>query len=274
MKKILTLSYLLIFIFSFSQSQLSQSQKIDSIIIGNQNFEAYQARIIEYGIKPIKEAYPNTPKEFWDEIDSRLTDTQILKQIREVYKENFTEEEINELYNSVTSKSFKKYISDYGKIQEGIQEKFSWIAKKIGELQERISVEESSSKFNVEVETVPAKTNLPDGFYEVLNDEFKDISKMKLSKKAAINLKNVSNAKKILDGLNRLAVSLELDEEGAALFHLLTYKNIGKAIAIVVNKKIISAPVVNDVILNGKIQISGKFSNEEIDDIIKKLNSK
>lgn len=274
MNKIFYLLNFLIFGLVFSQNTISQNQKIDSIIIGNQTFEAYQARIIEYGIKPIKEAYPNTPKAFWNEIDSKLTDSEILKQIREVYQEVFTENEINELYNSVTSKSYKKYNLEYGKIQEGIQEKFSWISKRISELQESIAVEESSSKFNAEIDTVPVKTNLPDGFYEISNDESKDISKMKLSKKAAISLKNVSTAKANLDGLNRLVISIELDEEGSALFHLLSYKNIGKAIAIVVDKKIISAPVVNDVIPNGKIQISGKFSSVEVDEIIKTLNSK
>lgn len=272
-KNLFYLFSLLIFGFCFSQNQLSQNQKIDSITIGNQTFEAYKANIVEYGIKPMKVAYPNAPKEFWDEIDSKLTDAEILAQIRAVYMEFFTDNEINELYKFITSPSYKKYTSDYGNIQGKIQEKFFWIGEKLSKLETEFSNNELSSKFDSN-DFVSVKTNLEDGFYEVLNDETKDATKMKLSKKPSIVLKNVSNAKENLDGLKRLIINLELDEEGSALFHLLSYKNIGKPIAIVVNKKIISAPVVMDAITNGKIQISGKFSAEEVNEITNKLNSK
>lgn len=273
MKKIFSLIVILFFGFIFSQNQLSQNQKIDSIVIGNQTFEAYKANLVDYGIHPMKVAYPNAPQEFWDEIDSKLTDAEILNQIREVYKENFTEKEINELYTFIISPSYKKSINNYSIIQERIQGKFSWIGEKISKLETEFSNNELSSRFDSN-DFVPAKTNLQDGFYEVLNDEKIDVSKMKLSKKPAISLKNVSDAKQNLDGLNRLVISLELNEEGSALFHLLSYKNIGKPIAIVINKKIISAPLVNNVVPNGKIQISGKFSAQEVKEITDKLNLK
>ena len=273
MKKIFYLFCLLMFKFGFSQNQLSQNQKIDSIIIGNQTFEAYKANIVEGGTKPMKIAYPNAPKEFWDEIDSKLTDAEILSQIRAVYKEFFTEKEIDELYKFITSSSYKKYNSDYGNIQGKIQEKFFWIGEKLSKLETELSNKELSSKFDSN-DFVPVKTNLQDGFYEVLNDETKDVSKMKLSKKPSIVLKNVSLATTNLDDLKRLIINIELDEEGAALFHLLSFKNRGKPIAIVVNKKIISAPIVMEAIPNGKIQISGKFSAQEVKEITDKLNLK
>ena len=47
MNKIFYLINVLIFGLVFSQNTISQNQKLDSIIIGNQTFEAYQARIIE-----------------------------------------------------------------------------------------------------------------------------------------------------------------------------------------------------------------------------------
>lgn len=273
MKSLFCLFNLLIFGFGFSQNQLPQNQKIDSIIIGNQTFEAYKANIIEYGIKPMKVAYPKAPKEFWDEIDSKLTDTEILSQIRAVYKEVFTEKEIDELYKFITSASYKKYNSDYGNIQGKIQEKFFWIGEKLSKLETEFFNNDLSSKIDSN-DFVPVKTNLQDGFYEVLNDETKDVSKMKLSKKPSIVLKNVSLATTNLDDLKRLIINIELDEEGAALFHLLSFKNIGKPIAIVVNKTIISAPVVMEAIPNGKIQISGKFSAQEVKEITDKLNLK
>ena len=261
------------FKFGFSQNQLSQNQKIDSIILGNQTFEAYKANTVEGGTKPMKIAYPKAPKEFWDEIDSKLTDAEILSQIRAVYKEFFTEKEIDELYKFITSSSYKKYSSDYGNIQEKIQEKFFWIGEKLSKLETELPNKELSSKVDSN-DFVPVKTNLQDGFYEVLNDETKDASKMKLSKKPSIVLKNVSLATTNLDDLKRLIINIELDAEGAALFHLLSFKNIGKPIGIVVNKTIISAPVVMEAIPNGKIQISGKFSSQEVKEITDKLNLK
>ncbi|WP_131450813.1 SecDF P1 head subdomain-containing protein [Chryseobacterium sp. FH1] len=273
MKKIFYLFCLLIFGLAFSQNQLPQNQKIDSIIIGNQTFEAYKASLVDYGIKPMKVAYPNAPKEFWDDIDSKLTDTEILNQIREVYKENFTEKEINELYTFIISPSYKKSITNYSMIQEGISKKFFWIGEELSKMEQKES--QKISQPNLESKDfTPVKTNLQDGFYEVLNDEKVDVSKMKLSKKPSILLKNISDTKENLDDLNNLIINLEFDEEGSALFHLLSYRNIGKPIAIVVNKKIISAPVVMEPIKDGKLRISGKFSAQEVKEITDKLNLK
>jgi preprotein translocase subunit SecD len=84
---------------------------------------------------------------------------------------------------------------------------------------------------------------------------------MKLSKKPSVLLKNVSDAEGNLDDLNNLIINIKFDEEGSALFHLLSYKNIGKPIAIVVNKKIISAPVVMEPIKDGKLQILENLAN-------------
>lgn len=273
MKKILSLFYFLIVIFSFSQSQLSQSQKIDSIVIGNQTFDAYKANLVDYGIAKMKSAYPNAPKEFWDEMDSRLTDAKILGQIREVYQENFTEKEIDELYTFTISPVYKKSINNYLIIQDGISKKFSWMGEKLKKMEQEESKKMSSDN-NSSKELAPMKTSLEDGFYEVLNNETMDVTKMKLSKKPSILLKNVAEAKGNLDDLSNMVISIEFDQEGAALFHLLTYKNIGKAIAIIVNKKVISAPLVMEPIADGKVQISGKFSAQEVNEITTKLNSK
>lgn len=264
---------MLIFGLAFSQNQLPQNQKIDSIIIGSQTFESYKASLVDYGIKTMKVAYPNAPKEFWDDIDSKLTDTEILNQIREVYKENFTEKEINELYTFIISPSYKKSITNYSMIQEGISKKFFWIGEKLSKMEEEES--QKISQPNLESKDfTPVKTNLQDGFYEVLNDEKIDVSKMKLSKKPSILLKNISDTKEYLDDRNNLIINIEFDEEGSAVFHLLSFKNIGKPIAVVVNKKIITAPIVISAIPNGKFQIVGKFSAEEVNEITTKLNSK
>ena len=73
-------------------------------------------------------------------------------------------------------------------------------------------------------------------------------------------------------------VSLEFNEEGAALFASITKENVGKTVAIYLDRNLgnfepISAPVVREEILGGKAQITGKFTPEEAKGLVGRLNS-
>jgi preprotein translocase subunit SecD len=57
-------------------------------------------------------------------------------------------------------------------------------------------------------------------------------------------------------------VSFELTSSGAKVFGDFTSNNIGKVLAIVLDKKIISAPLINDAIPDGKGVISGNFTSD------------
>ena len=57
-------------------------------------------------------------------------------------------------------------------------------------------------------------------------------------------------------------------------FEKLTHESIGFVSAIVMDKKIISAPRINSVIPNGYIEISGDFTKNEVNEIIKYIYSK
>ncbi|NOZ92892.1 protein translocase subunit SecD [bacterium 3DAC] len=59
------------------------------------------------------------------------------------------------------------------------------------------------------------------------------------------------------------AVYLEFNDEGAKKFAEITSKYLGKPIPIVLDGKVISAPVVQSVITGGKAVITGKFTLEE-----------
>ena len=61
---------------------------------------------------------------------------------------------------------------------------------------------------------------------------------------------------------NKIVVNFELKDEGAKIFKDYTENNIGKYLAIVLDKKIISAPVINSAIPEGKGYIEGKFTQE------------
>lgn len=68
-------------------------------------------------------------------------------------------------------------------------------------------------------------------------------------------------------------VSLEFDEEGAALFAEATGEFLGQPISIVLDDEVISAPNVNSVIPDGKAFIEGNFTAEEAGNLALLLRS-
>jgi protein-export membrane protein SecD len=69
------------------------------------------------------------------------------------------------------------------------------------------------------------------------------------------------------DDPSSLDVAFQLNREGALIFSRFTGENIGRRIAIVLDGKIRSAPVVQSKIPNGDGRITGKFSDEEAGDL-------
>jgi preprotein translocase subunit SecD len=67
-------------------------------------------------------------------------------------------------------------------------------------------------------------------------------------------------------------VSLEFNQEGAKIFKDLTQKYLGQPIAIYLDGKLISSPVVREVIENGRAQITGKFTLDEARLLANRLN--
>ena len=62
-------------------------------------------------------------------------------------------------------------------------------------------------------------------------------------------------------------VSLSFDARGARLFEQITGQNIKKRLAIVLDKKVNSAPVIQDKISGGRAQITGRFTTDEARDL-------
>lgn len=66
---------------------------------------------------------------------------------------------------------------------------------------------------------------------------------------------------------NRPIVIFQLDTAGARKFGDITTKNVGRPFAIILDNKVISAPVINEPILGGRAQISGNFTAKEANDL-------
>ncbi|MDY6825277.1 MAG: protein translocase subunit SecD [Thermodesulfobacteriota bacterium] len=66
---------------------------------------------------------------------------------------------------------------------------------------------------------------------------------------------------------NEPYVSIEFNRKGAQIFAQLTEKNIKKRLAIVLDNKVYSAPVIQDRITGGSAQITGNFTDAEARDL-------
>jgi len=67
-------------------------------------------------------------------------------------------------------------------------------------------------------------------------------------------------------------VSITLNAEGKELFAKITRENKGEILAIFLDGQVISSPVINDVITDGKAIISGGFTGEEAKALVRDLN--
>ena len=74
-------------------------------------------------------------------------------------------------------------------------------------------------------------------------------------------------------GKSEPVVSMQMNTEGTRIWANLTKMNIGRAIAIVLDDAVYSAPRVNDEITGGNSQISGSFTPSETKDLANTLNS-
>ncbi len=88
-----------------------------------------------------------------------------------------------------------------------------------------------------------------------------------VKKRIGVSGDNLVDAQASVDQFNRPIVSIRFDSIGSRKFADLTAKNVGKRFAIVLDKKVISAPVIRESIPSGSAQISGNFSFDSANDL-------
>jgi len=95
-----------------------------------------------------------------------------------------------------------------------------------------------------------------------------------VSKRIILNGENLLDAQPQMNNqTNETVVSFTLDRVGAKRFGKATRSGIGKQLAIVLDGKIISAPVIRDAIVSGSGQISGNFTFQSATDLALLLRS-
>lgn len=85
--------------------------------------------------------------------------------------------------------------------------------------------------------------------------------------------KDLKDAKAEINQNKSTVVALEFSPDGAKLFGDLTAKNVGKHISILLDKKVLTSPVVNEPILGGKAVITGSRNIDEAQELAILLRS-
>ena len=95
-----------------------------------------------------------------------------------------------------------------------------------------------------------------------------------VSKRIILSGENLLDAQPRMDNqTNETIVTFDLDRVGAKRFGKATSTGVGKKLAIVLDGKIISAPVIRDAIITGSGQISGNFTFQSATDLALLLRS-
>jgi preprotein translocase subunit SecD len=126
-----------------------------------------------------------------------------------------------------------------------------------------------SKGYVVSRQEVPASFEIPEDsdwypYYE--NDEFgtpKLVGWYVLKKNVELDGRQVKNARSDQDQYGKPRISFELTSEGADIFGEVTAKNIKKRLAIVLDGKVKSAPVIQGEISGGQGEITGDFTMDE-----------
>jgi preprotein translocase subunit SecD len=97
--------------------------------------------------------------------------------------------------------------------------------------------------------------------------------KIYLHKTADATNADIADARVGVDGACNPAIDVTFTKEGAKKMEALSEKHQDKPLAILIDGKVVSAPVVRAK-FSDKAQITGKFTKEEVEKLVKAINAK
>jgi preprotein translocase subunit SecD len=94
------------------------------------------------------------------------------------------------------------------------------------------------------------------------------------SKETGLTGANLKKAEVVFDpNTGKPQVALEFDEKGREIFAQITTDNVGKMMAIFLDNFLVSAPSINEPIVDGKGVISGEFALDQAKQMVTQLNA-
>lgn len=133
------------------------------------------------------------------------------------------------------------------------------------------SADKPAEKPRVKVEFRRAETKPAEGLTEATIAGTKD--KVYLPKMADATNDDIAEARSAEDGRAKPAVEIIFTKEGAKKMARLSEHHKDKPLAILVDEKVISAPVVKAK-FSERALITGNFTKEEVDKLVKDINGK
>jgi preprotein translocase subunit SecD len=115
-----------------------------------------------------------------------------------------------------------------------------------------------------------AAGRVPPGAQVLIDDQG---SPMVVRRRALVSGEMLTDAYPTFDEFGRPAVGFRFDSQGSRRFGDATRQNVGKPFAIVLDEKIVSAPVIQTPILGGSGQITGTFTQQEVNDLVLLLDA-
>jgi len=88
-----------------------------------------------------------------------------------------------------------------------------------------------------------------------------------IQRRVMVSGENLVDAQPSFDQTNQPVVTIRFDSAGGQRFGRATAENVGRPFAIVLDGRVISAPVIREPILGGSAQISGRFQLSEAQDL-------
>lgn len=88
-----------------------------------------------------------------------------------------------------------------------------------------------------------------------------------VEKDAMLTGEDVADARPSFDNMNQAYVTLNFNTRGGRIFERVTSENVGRRMAIVLDGKVYSAPVIRERIGGGRASISGNFTTAEAQDL-------
>jgi len=120
------------------------------------------------------------------------------------------------------------------------------------------------------------KSHLPDGLQFVWGQNADKQGKYELfaiSLQSLISGKTIKDASVSQDAHAKTGVNITFNNEGSAKWKDVTSKNLGKAIAMVIDNKVYAAPIVRSEISNGNCIITGNYTDQEARQIVSVLRN-
>lgn len=125
----------------------------------------------------------------------------------------------------------------------------------------------------VEVDAAPCNTPRRPGIQFLPSDELPAGQCVGVQSRAMISGDQITDATQNYDDQNRVAVQVRFNVQGSQRFAQVTQANVHRRFAIILDNRIISAPVINDPILGGVASIAGSFTVESANALAISLRS-